>query len=177
MASETLSLQIVTPEGVQLSEDVLEFTAPSVQGEFGVLPGHRPLVAALRTGIVGLRRAGDGRGSELERVAVGPGFVEVVDDRVVLLTDRFIRKEKIDPVRARLELKEADEALDRFAGEPTSPEYAALVLRETWAATELELYGDPPPAMIRPFQELEGASGESYRQTAESNEEQGGGSA
>ena len=139
-----IHLEIVTPDGVKLSDDVNELTAPSVEGEFGVLPGHRPLLAALKTGIVTYRKDG-----EEHHVAVGAGFVEVANDRALLLTDRFIKQEDVDAVRARLELKEADEQLDHFKGDPESPEYAELVERELWAAAQLELHGDPPPPRIR----------------------------
>ncbi len=149
MAAASISLEIVTPEGVALTEEVHDLSAPSVEGEFGVLPGHRPLLAALKTGIVSYRKEG-----EEHRVAVGSGFVEVHDDRAVLLTDRFIKKDDVDPVRARLELKEADEALDKFEGEPGTPDYAELVAKELWAAVQLELYGDPPPPTVRTFQEF-----------------------
>ncbi|HLV20013.1 MAG TPA: ATP synthase F1 subunit epsilon [Polyangiaceae bacterium] len=145
-----IDLQIITPDGVKLSEQVSELTAPSVEGEFGVLPGHRPLLAALRTGIVSYRQAG-----EEHRVAVGPGFVQVADDRARLLTDNFVAKGDVDPVRARLELKEADEALEAFEGEPGSAEHGDLVKRELWAAAQLELYGDPPPPTIRTFHEFQ----------------------
>ena len=47
-----IELEIVTPKGRALTAMVDEVTAPSVQGEFGVMPGHLPLLAALRTGIV-----------------------------------------------------------------------------------------------------------------------------
>ena len=120
---------------------VNELTAPSVQGEFGVLPMHRPMLAALATGIVTYVQDG-----KTQSVAVGPGFVEVAADKALLLTDRFIQKDEIDAVRTRLELKEVDEALDHFKGDPDSPEYAALVEREAWAAAQLELHGDPPIA-------------------------------
>ena len=52
MASETIQLEIVTPTGVALRQKVDDVTAPSVAGEFGVLPGHLPVLAALRTGLV-----------------------------------------------------------------------------------------------------------------------------
>jgi F-type H+-transporting ATPase subunit epsilon len=81
-------------------------------------------------------------------------------DRAVLLTDKFVTKDTVDPVRVRLELKEVDEALDHFGGDPASPEYAELVHRELWAATQLEIYGDPPPPRIRP---LELAFGAGYK--------------
>lgn len=150
MAQAYIELEIVTPDGIKLSEHVSELTAPSVDGEFGVLPGHRPLLAALKTGIVSYKID-----RNEERVAVGSGFVEVADDKARLLTDRFIRKQDIDPVRARLDLKDADEALDAYTGDPSSPEYAELVKRELWAAAQLELYGDPPPPTIRTVHEFQ----------------------
>ena len=118
--AETLALEIVTPEGVKLTQSVEIFTAPGVNGEFGVMPRHRPMLAALTAGIVTFTRAG-----VLEAVAIGPGFAEVADDHAVVLTDHFTTKADIDPVRVRLELKEVDEALDHFAGDPKSPEYGA----------------------------------------------------
>ena len=142
--AEHIHLELVTPDGVKLDEQVTEVTAPSVDGEFGVLPGHRPLLAALKTGIVTYKRDG-----ETHRVAVGAGFVEVADDEALILTDHFMREGDVDPVRARLELKEADQALAAFEGDPASPEYAELVERELWAAARLELYGDPPPPTVR----------------------------
>ena len=152
-----ITLEIVTPEGTRLTERVRSLTAPSVEGELGILPGHRPLLAALRTGIVSYELEGDGR-----RVAVGTGMVEVYEDRAVLLTERFVRKEDVDPVKARLELREADEALDHFEGDPASPEYATLVGRELWAAAQLELHGDPPPPIVRTIVEFQARPVEDY---------------
>ncbi|HEX9621438.1 MAG TPA: ATP synthase F1 subunit epsilon [Polyangiaceae bacterium] len=157
--AETITLEIITPDGVKLSEEVSELTAPSVEGEFGVLPGHRPLLAALKTGIVSYRKPDE---KEVDRVGVGPGFAEVIDDKAVLLTDRFTTKSAVDPVRARLELKEADEALAAFDGDPQGPEFGALVSRERWAATELELYGDPPPPTVHTVQEFAAVAAVSY---------------
>jgi F-type H+-transporting ATPase subunit epsilon len=161
--ADTIALEIVTPDGLKLKEAVNELTAPSVDGEFGVLPQHRPLLAALATGIVTYIQAG-----KSESVAVGPGFVEVAADRALLLTDRFIRKEDVDPVRARLELKETDEALDQFKGDMKSVEYAELVERELWAAVQLELHGDPPPPRLRADQ-----STGAYENYAESTKGEG----
>ena len=107
-----IGLEIVTPTGVVLNANVTEFTAPSVDGDFGVLPGHRPLLAALRTGIVTYSEGGQDH-----RVAVGSGFVEVGHDQAVMLTDRFIPKKDIDVVRVRLDLKHADESLDAYEGD------------------------------------------------------------
>jgi F-type H+-transporting ATPase subunit epsilon len=159
VAQAQFHLEIVTPEGVQLSEDIDELTAPSVDGQFGVLPGHRPMIAALATGIISFVKGG-----AVTQVAVGPGYAEIHDDRAVVLTDRFSTKQAVDPVRVRLDLKEADEALDRFAGELGSNEHLELVARELWAASLLELYGDPPPPTVRGYSEAR--SPENYVETA-----------
>lgn len=162
--AETISLEVVTPDGVKLTEQVSELTAPSVDGEFGVLPGHQPMLAALTTGLVSFSVKGS---AEHTVVAVGAGFFEVADDRAVILTDRFTRKADVDPVLVRRELKEVDEALDSFHGDMTTPEYGELVARQLWAATQLDLYGDPPPPRVRTINELQFAQHESYAQLAD----------
>jgi F-type H+-transporting ATPase subunit epsilon len=145
--ADTLKLEIVTPEGLKLAESVEQFTAPGLDGEFGVLPLHAPLLTALTPGIVTYTQGG-----HTHAVAIGSGFAEVNGDRAILLTLKFVTKETLDPVRVRLELKEVDEELDRFSGDPTSNDYAELVRRELWAATQLELYGDPPFPRVRPLE-------------------------
>jgi F-type H+-transporting ATPase subunit epsilon len=142
-----VELEIVTPEGIMLSANVSEFTAHSADGEFGVLPSHRPLLAALKTGVVKFTEGG-----ESESVAVGPGFVEVIDDKAVLLTQKFIRKDDVDPVIARRDLKRAEEKLVSFEG--SEAERGELIAASLWAAARLELYGDPPPPTIRVANEL-----------------------
>ncbi|HEX4335913.1 MAG TPA: ATP synthase F1 subunit epsilon [Polyangiaceae bacterium] len=149
MAEGAIDLEILTPEGVALHEKVQSITAPSVDGEFGVLPGHRPLLAALKTGIVSYTKDG-----QEVRVAVGPGFVEILDDHAVLLTDNLVRKEDVDPVRARLDLKDADEALDKLEAEPGSAAYLENMRKELWAAARLTLYGDPPPPTVHTYSEV-----------------------
>lgn len=142
--AETILLEIVTPTGVPLREQVNEVTAPSVAGEFGVLPGHLPLLAALRTGLVTYKQAG-----QEHRVAVHHGFVEVAHDTALMLTERFARKGDVDVVKVRLRLKEVDAELDHWQGDLTDPRRRELIEEEQWLATQLELIGDPPPPMVR----------------------------
>jgi F-type H+-transporting ATPase subunit epsilon len=146
MAEGQIQLQIITPEGVQLSEAVSEVTAPSVDGQFGVLPGHRPMLAALATGIISYVQ-----GAVTHEIAVGAGYVEIHNDQAVVITQRYSTKAAVDPVRVRLDLKEADAALDDYAGELGSAEHVELVEKELWAAALLELYGDPPPPTMRVY--------------------------
>ena len=164
MPAETIELEIVTPKGKALSARVDEVTAPSVQGEFGVLPGHLPLLAALRTGIVTYRT-----GTETKRCAVGAGFAEVGPDKVVMLTDEYTERDRIDPVLVRKELGEVEEELHKLEAIPvvapdakgadatathTRARRDVLIARENWLAAQLELYGDPPFATQRPHEEF-----------------------
>lgn len=142
--AETLALEIVTPTGVALARNVNEVTAPSMAGEFGVLPGHLPLLAALKPGIVTLKSGG-----EEDRFAVGLGFAEVVSDKVVLLTERFAKKDDVDVVRTRARLKDVGEELSAWTGEYDDPERRTLIEEEQWLAAELELIGDPPAPTVR----------------------------
>ena len=77
---KNLQLRFVTPERELAHADVDEIVLPGEDGDFGVLPGHAPLLAALRPGAMWYRRATD------KRVAfVDGGFVEVLPDRVTIL--------------------------------------------------------------------------------------------
>ncbi len=142
-----LRLEVVTPTGVALKEIVDEFTAPSVQGDFGVLPGHLPLLAALRAGVVTYRI-----GQNTVECAVGAGFVEVAADEALFLTDRYATKESIDIVATRLRLKEIDQTLDAWSEDPGTPKHQEIIAEAQWQATLLELFGDPPPPRIRLFE-------------------------
>src|SRR4029077_17765564 len=105
--------EIVTPRGRALTASVDEVTAPSVGGEFGVLPGHLPLLAAVRTGIVAYRAGGDA-----ERCAIGSGFAEGKPDALVILTENYIEREAIDPVVVRRDLAEVQAQLQKLEAVP-----------------------------------------------------------
>jgi F-type H+-transporting ATPase subunit epsilon len=152
-AADKIDLEIVTPKGKALSATVDEVTAPSVQGEFGVLPGHLPIVAALRTGIVTYRV-----GTESKRVAVGSGFAEAGQNKLLILAEEYAERASIDPVLVTRELGEVQAKLDKALAQlETTPELENekkhLVERQNWLAALLELHGDAPAATMRPFEE------------------------
>ncbi|MFO0676421.1 MAG: ATP synthase F1 subunit epsilon [Polyangiaceae bacterium] len=153
--SDKIHLEIVTPKGRALDTSVDEVTAPSVGGEFGVMPGHVPVLVALRTGIVSYRQ-----GSETTKVAVGTGFAEAGANRLLILTDEFVERSSVDPVLVRKELAEVDAQIPLV--DPTAPgaeqeelkeKRNVLIQRQNWLAAQLELYGDPPPPTLRPYEE------------------------
>jgi len=117
-----IRLEVVTPEGSALDEDVDEFTSPSSKGQLGVLPGHLPLLASLRTGIVTYRKL-----NQTVSFAVGAGFVEVADDHAILLTDKIHHKEDIDIVGLRMQFSEIMATLEGWEGTPGTPEHFAAI--------------------------------------------------
>lgn len=152
-----IHLEIVTPEGVKFADDVDEFTAPSVEGEFGVLPSHRPFLAGLKTGILRYQRDG-----ETVAVAVGPGFAKVENDSARVITERFMEKSAVDPVLARKDFKDTQKSIDRLDAGATDAEKGELVRASRWAAACLELYGDPPPATVVMAMEIRLLASEDY---------------
>ena len=94
-------------------------------------------------------------GSDTKKCAVGPGFVEAGPDKVAILTDEYIEREGIDPVlgaKGAARGPRADERRIGKSSDPANEEIQLLVRRENWLAAQLELYGNPPPATMRPFE-------------------------
>jgi len=133
--SEYLQLDVVTPTGSVLSMQVDSVQAPSVEGEFGVLPNHLPLLAALKCGLLFWEVGG-----KRKVAAIGPGFVEGGPDKVLLLTDLYASPEQIKPDSVRKELAEAEEALKAFDELYEGPDYNELQRDVDWAHARLEAY-------------------------------------
>lgn len=108
--AEKLKLELVTPYKRVLSEDVDEVTAPGLVGEFGVLPGHTPLLTTLRIGELTYRQ-----GTQLHHVAVNWGYVEVENDTVTVLVETAEPADQIDLARAKAALDRAQDALKTLA--------------------------------------------------------------
>jgi F-type H+-transporting ATPase subunit epsilon len=90
-----LTLEIVTPDRALVSVQVDEVVLPGSEGYFGVLPGHSPLLAALKVGELWYRI-----GQEKYYLAVAFGFAEVLPDHVTVLARIAEKAEEIDVARA-----------------------------------------------------------------------------
>jgi F-type H+-transporting ATPase subunit epsilon len=102
-----LSLDIVTAERVVYSEsEVDEIVAPGTEGEFAVLPRHAAFMTMLVPGVLLIKK-----GDEEVEMAITGGFVEVRDNRVVVLADAAERAEEIDEARATEARRRAEERL------------------------------------------------------------------
>ena len=115
--ANTLKLEIVTPEGVALSEDVEMVTLPGSEGELGIYPQHVPLMTRLVPGVVTARR-----NTQVFTLAVSEGFVEITGHHVSLLTDLAVSADA-DEAEAHAARERAEARLREREGE----EQVALV--------------------------------------------------
>ena len=106
MAS-TFYLEMVSPQDVFFSGNARQVILPGVDGAYGVLPNHEPMVTAIMAGIV---RYQDEEGNWQEAVA-SDGCVEVMPERVVVLAATLERPEDIDRNRALAAKQRAEERL------------------------------------------------------------------
>lgn len=104
--AEKLTLEVVSPYGLILKEEVDEIVATGTEGEFGVLPGHVPLVTTLKIGMLVCRKGGT-----VSYVFINSGYAEVNEDRVLILADSAEREDDIDVERAKNAMKRAEERL------------------------------------------------------------------
>jgi len=104
--AEKLILEVVSPYGLVLKEEVDEIVATGSEGEFGVLPGHVPLVTTLKIGMLVCRKGGT-----VSYVFINSGYAEVNEDRVLILADSAEREDDIDVERAKNAMKRAEERL------------------------------------------------------------------
>jgi F-type H+-transporting ATPase subunit epsilon len=120
--ANTLKLEIVTPEAVTYSEDVEMVTLPGVEGELGIYPQHVPLMTQIAPGEIVARKAGQD-----VVLAVGDGFVEILPDRVSILTDMAIRAENIDEAKAEEARRRAEARLQqKLSAEEVTAAQAAI---------------------------------------------------
>ena len=108
----TMRLEIITAERVAYSDDVDVLVAPGTEGELGILPGHAPLLTALRPGEIRVVKDG-----EESYIAVSGGFMEVLGNKVTILADTAERAEEIDLQRSEEALKLAQERVAASATE------------------------------------------------------------
>jgi F-type H+-transporting ATPase subunit epsilon len=101
-----IQLQIVSADRSLVNEQVDEVEIPGVDGYFGVLPGHTPLLALLGTGELWYRK-----GADTQYVSLSGGFADVQPDRVTILAQIAERADEIDVARAEAAKRRAEQRL------------------------------------------------------------------
>jgi len=102
--ADKLHFELVSPEKLLMSTDVDMVVVPGVEGDFGVLSNHAPVVSTLRTGILEVHN-----GDAPERILVRGGFAEVNPNGLTILAEEATPLSEIDRPALEAALKDARE--------------------------------------------------------------------
>lgn len=116
-----LQLDIVTPERKIFSDIVENVYLPGADGEMGILPMHAGLVTALQPGELRYQIR-----NEVMILAIGSGFAEVTQSKVVVLTDAALGENEIDETATEEAIKRAEEQLKGMDHSMNAEEVAYL---------------------------------------------------
>lgn len=126
MPERTLKLEVITPDGVVVSDDqVASVVAPGAEGYLGVLADHAPLMTEIGVGELDLRR----KDNSTDILAVSGGFMEVLDNKVTVLAESAELGSQIDIERAEEARRRAEERVARHAPEIDMDRAQAALLR------------------------------------------------
>ena len=121
--TEQLNLEIVSPEKLVTAKSVDMIVISGTEGDFGVLPGHAPVVSSIRPGLLEIHE-----NDNVEKFFVTGGFVEVLKNKVSILANEISKIDEIDIVAVENEIKDFKEKLSQ-----TEEEIAKSLI-------ELEIY-------------------------------------
>ncbi len=105
--ADVVQFELVSPERLVLSSEVSMVVVPGAEGDFGVLPGHAPMISNVRSGVISIY---NDRAIEA-RVFVAGGFAEVSDSRLTVLTEEAVALDEIKRADADARLVEAREVV------------------------------------------------------------------
>src|SRR5215469_1206895 len=126
----TFALSLITPAEVKFEGTAEIVVAPGAAGDLAALANHAPMLTTLRIGVLRAKVEG-GRSIEY---AVNAGFMQILPDKVLVLTDVAVAPNQIDVDATRAELHRAEEALALKHGADDKAERDAVA----WARARLE---------------------------------------
>lgn len=100
-------LEVITPERVVARSEVEYVSVPAVDGQYGILVNHAPMVGLLKAGVVRYRTGGNTRA-----IAVTGGFFEVAANRMLVLGDEAELPEEIDVAAVTAEKERARKIIE-----------------------------------------------------------------
>ena len=87
MADNKVAFELVAPERLLFSAEVDMVVVPGAEGDFGVLPGHAPVIVSVRPGVIDIYEGGVDAKFIRERIFVAGGFAEVSGSRCTVLAE------------------------------------------------------------------------------------------
>ena len=107
----TFHFDLVSPEKLAFSGEVDQVDIPGVEGDFGVLAGHAPVVAAIRPGILTVTAGG-----RHEKIIVLGGLAEVSEKGLTVLADVATSLDELDRAQFAETISEMEEGLKEHEG-------------------------------------------------------------
>jgi len=134
--STILGVNLVTPRGVVAHTDADSVQAPGELGEFELLPGHVPMLTALRPGVLTI-------GTKARaRYAVSQGYLRVDPSGAVeILVEQAVPASDVDAEAAKRELAAAETELSKWGDRPLDGDYVNVQQRAGWARARLDAVG------------------------------------
>lgn len=131
--STILGVNLVTPRGVVAHTDADSVQAPGELGEFELLPGHIPMLTALRPGVLTI-------GTKVRsRYAVSSGYLRVDPTGAVeILVEQAMPTKDIDAETAKKDLAAAEAELAKWGERPLDGDYVNVQQRAGWARARLD---------------------------------------
>jgi F-type H+-transporting ATPase subunit epsilon len=139
--ADRVQFELVTPERLVLSAEVEMVVVPGTEGNFGVLPGHSPLISTIRPGMIEIYET---RPTVSERIFVVSGIAEVTPERCTVLAEEAMAPSELNRAEAEAELQTVEGNLpslreqvgratgadrDRLAGELRALEQQQAIAR------------------------------------------------
>jgi F-type H+-transporting ATPase subunit epsilon len=129
----SLDVNLVTPKGVVAHESSDALTAPGEEGEFELLPGHVPLLAALKPGVLTIGE------KTKTRYAVSTGYLRVdPSGSIEVLVEQATLGTAIDVDAAKTDLRTSEAELATWGDRPTDGDWKNLVNRVAWAQARVD---------------------------------------
>jgi F-type H+-transporting ATPase subunit epsilon len=128
-----LGVNLVTPRGVVAHTDADSVQAPGELGELELLPGHVPMLTALKPGVLTI-------GAKARaRYAVSAGYLRVDPSGAVeILVAQAVPAKEIDAEAAKQELASAEADLAKWGDRPLDGDHVTLQERAGWARARLD---------------------------------------
>jgi len=131
--STILGVNLVTPRGVVAHTDADSVQAPGELGEFELLPGHIPMLTALRPGVLTIGT------KPRSRYAVSSGYLRVDPQGAVeILVKQAVPAKEVDVDAAKKELAVAEAELAKWGDRPLDGDYVTLQDRVGWARARID---------------------------------------
>jgi F-type H+-transporting ATPase subunit epsilon len=128
-----LKVNLVTPRGVVAHTDADSVQAPGELGEFELLPGHVPMLTALKPGVLTIGT------KQRARYAVSSGYLRVdPSGEVEILIEQAQAQKEIDADVAKRDLAAAEAELAKWGDKPADGDYQNIKARAGWAKARLD---------------------------------------